>query len=144
LAAAQAYPSAFGPSNIIGDFAKQYTDPKGVQARAAVADIGSLKIHDRSGTAVTAMEFPRLKPFIPNMTDKPDVVKDKLDNFRKTYADIQAEIAGFAEQQGYRAPTVRQPDAAPAPAPAAPAGGSGLSPAEQAELDQLRGRFGKR
>jgi hypothetical protein len=129
LGAATAYPDAFGPSNVIGDFAKQYTDPKGVTARAAVSDIASLKIHDRSGAAVTAMEFPRLKPFIPNMTDKPEVVQDKLNNFKKTYADIQSEIAGFAEQQGYNAPTVNQPVAAPAspavaPAPAAAGGWS--------------------
>jgi hypothetical protein len=147
-AAVDAYPAAFGPSNVIGDFAKQYTDPKGVAARAAVSDIGSLKIHDRSGAAVTAMEFPRLKPFIPNMTDKPEVVKQKLDNFWVTYNDIQAEIAGFAEQQGYRAPVVKSSAGAgapPAAAPsAAPPAAGGLSPAEQAELDQLRSRFGKR
>jgi hypothetical protein len=118
IAATQAYPGAFGPSNMIGDFAKQYTDPKGVAARAAVADIGSLKIHDRSGAAVTAMEFPRLRPFIPNMTDKPEVVKTKLDNFKATYNDIQNEIASFASDQGYRAPAV--PDRPAAPAGAAP------------------------
>jgi hypothetical protein len=124
-AAVDAYPAAFGPSNVIGDFAKQYTDPKGVAARAAVSDIGSLKIHDRSGAAVTAMEFPRLKPFIPNMTDKPEVVKQKLDNFWATYNDIQAEIAGFAEQQGYRAPVVKPSAGGGAPPPVAPPAAGG-------------------
>jgi hypothetical protein len=53
-------------------------DPAGVSARAEIADIGSLKIHDRSGAAVTASESPRLMPFIPLTTDDTETALKKL------------------------------------------------------------------
>jgi hypothetical protein len=53
-------------------------DPQGVDARAEISDIGSLRIHDRSGAAVTLSEAPRLMPFIPLATDDAATVKKKL------------------------------------------------------------------
>ncbi len=98
------YPDAFGLQNVVGDAVMQRADPKGVTARAIVADIGSLKIHDRSGAAVTAAETPRLLPFIPNANDKPATIKKKLALFRKEYADIQNDIGSmYSTEQGYRA-----------------------------------------
>jgi hypothetical protein len=79
----------------------QKTDPEGVPMRARVADIGSLKIHDRSGAAVTASESPRLRPFIPTAYDGPQAIADKLKNFRKEYTMMQEEIENYADNQGY-------------------------------------------
>lgn len=58
-------------------------DPKGVEARAAISDIGSLLLHDRSGAAVTVSEAPRLKPFVPLGTDSYKTVKAKLRRLRE-------------------------------------------------------------
>jgi hypothetical protein len=102
------------------------TDPKGVAARAAIADIGSLKIHDRSGAAVTAAETPRLLPFIPQATDSPEVVTKKLKQFEHNYRALLEESEEFYRSSGYNLPIVQsrkaaQPAAgAPAAAPAAP------------------------
>lgn len=110
----EAYPDALGLVNVLGDTVRQRTDPKGVKARALVADIGSLKIHDRSGAAVTAAETPRLKPFVPSANDNPENVKEKLKLFRKEYEDMQADInATYTQENGYRAPVGR---GKPAPA----------------------------
>ena len=98
------YPDAFGLQNLRGDAISQRVDPKGVTARAIVADIGSLKIHDRSGAAVTAAETPRLLPFIPNVNDNAATIKKKLALFRKEYAAIQSDIDSmYSKDQGYRA-----------------------------------------
>lgn len=88
------------------DEVRQRTDPDGVMIRAKVGDIGSLKIHDRSGAAVTAAEFPRLKPFIPRASDDATAVATKLSNFLKEYRLIQQEIEDYAETQGYKSPRV--------------------------------------
>ena len=61
-----------------GDAIDQRMDPSGVDARAALSNIASLKMHDRSGAAVTAAEFPRLAPFIPSVQDTPAVALKKL------------------------------------------------------------------
>jgi hypothetical protein len=78
-------------------------DPAGVSARAEIADIGSLKIHDRSGAAVTASESPRLMPFIPLTTDDTETALKKLtrlkleiDTTNEAYKDI------YSKEQGYR------------------------------------------
>ena len=108
-----AYPEAFGVKNYLGDTVRQRTDPKGIKARALTADIGSLKIHDRSGAAVTASETPRLKPFIPSTTDDPAAIKQKLELFRDEYKAIQDDLVSmYSREQGYRA--------GGGPAPAAP------------------------
>lgn len=105
LAAVQAYPAALGAKNYLGDTVRQRTDPKGIEARALVADIGSLKIHDRSGAAVTAAEAPRLKPFIPTATDDDVTVVKKLRMFKEEYDSIKADInANYSREQGYRLP----------------------------------------
>ena len=78
-------------------------DPGGVSTRAFVADIGSLKVHDRSGAAVTASETPRLKPFIPSIYDSPEVAAEKLINFKAEYEDIQRGLTEtYSREQGYR------------------------------------------
>lgn len=74
----KAHPSAVGLLRGVPDDVNQRVDPEGVPARAALADIGSLIIHDRSGAAVTVSEYPRLKPFVPKVTDTYDTVVKKL------------------------------------------------------------------
>ncbi len=78
--------------SILNDF-----DPKGVDTRAAIADLGSMVIHDRSGAAVTASETPRLMPFIPTPFDSPEAAKKKIKRFMQEYNSI---IEDQAQQYG--------------------------------------------
>lgn len=96
-------PKAFGVKNYAPDAVVQRMDKKGVDPRAKVADIGSMIVHDRSGAAVTASEYPRLRPFIPQATDDPDVVITKLKNLKATLESMQEENASlFTEESGYK------------------------------------------
>lgn len=80
-------------------------DPTGVDARAAIADLGSLVIHDRSGAAVTAAEFPRLAPFIPTEKDDAPTVKKKLQRFVQVYREELAALeAAYNPDTGYKPP----------------------------------------
>ena len=88
-------------------------DPKGVSARAEIADIGSLKINDRSGAAVTASETPRLMPFIPLATDDKETVLKKLNRLKLEVAnetnamkDIYSKEQGFKENPILNKPSV--------------------------------------
>lgn len=103
VAALDSYPNAVGGTNaLIPDFVQQRADPKGVAARAIISDIGSLIIHDRSGAAVTAAEMPRLRPFIPNVSDTAATVKKKLANLKSAIAEMQGDIESvYSEDQGY-------------------------------------------
>lgn len=107
LGLVQQYPGAFGAQNYLGDTVQQRAHPQGVEARAVVADIGSLKIHDRSGAAVTVGEIARLKPFIPNATDTPQTIARKLQQFRAEYAQTLADMQeAYSPANGYRANSV--------------------------------------
>lgn len=88
----------------IGDQVLQRADPKGVNTRAAIADLGSMIIHDRSGAAVTAAEYPRLRPFIPKVTDDADTAKKKLQRFVTEYRHVQQESVDFFTESGYKVP----------------------------------------
>lgn len=125
-------PGAFGAQNYLGDTVQQRMNPQGVEARALVADIGSLKIHDRSGAAVTVGEIARLKPFVPNATDTPQVIAKKLAQFRQEYAQVLADMQeAYGSGNGYR-PNSLTGGARPAP--------QGLPAAESiaAELERRR------
>lgn len=75
----------------------------GVDARAAVADVGSLVIHDRSGAAVTVSEYPRLKPFIPLPTDDHETAIKKLNRMRQILSEETSAMQDFyTPDQGYR------------------------------------------
>lgn len=78
-------------------------DGSGVDTRAAIADLGSLVIHDRSGAAVTAAESPRLMPFIPLATDNAATVEKKLKRFMDVYQqETDALAQTYSKEQGYR------------------------------------------
>lgn len=98
-------PDATGFKGYAPDFALQRLDPQGIATRAAIGDLGSLVIHDRSGAAVTASEYPRLRPFIPLVTDDPATVKKKLNRFVTEYQNITGEAADFYRESGYKVPT---------------------------------------
>jgi hypothetical protein len=124
----------------VGNYALNEFDPQGVETRGKIADLGSVVIHDRSGAAVTAAEYPRLAPFIPSARDQPDVARKKLKSFVSVYKDIVEDQTNFFRESGYKVPTEVLKSVNSSPAAAA----SGLSPAEQKELADLRARLGKR
>lgn len=112
--------------------------PEGTEPRAAIADIGSLILHDRSGAAVTASESPRLMPFIPSTKDTKATALTKLRRLRQIQVDDAEALAGaYTPGQGFRAFSPGAKPATPAPA------GDALTPAEQKELEELRKRFKK-
>lgn len=96
--------AATGWKGYVPDAILQRTDPKGVSTRAAIGDLGSMVIHDRSGAAVTAAEFPRLRPFIPTVTDDPATVKKKLSRFVSEYKAVVDEAKDFYRGSGYKVP----------------------------------------
>jgi hypothetical protein len=109
IAELEANPDAVGWKGYAPDAVLNRADPAGTQARASLADIGSLKIHERSGAAVTASETPRLKPFIPSISDDYDTALTKLKRMRDVLTGT------YNRDQGFRDFT------APQPTPAAPA-----------------------
>jgi len=116
IEAVQANPGAFGLVNAIpGVERMRQGDTPGVDARAQVANIGSLKIHDRSGAAVSASEFPRLAPFIPSSSDNPTAIVQKLKQMKQI---AESELGLFAdtynEDAGYRPNSVLKRSAQPA------------------------------
>lgn len=118
-------PDATGFKGYLPNAILNRIDPEGTTARAGVADIGSLKIHDRSGAAVTAAESPRLMPFIPLATDDNATVLKKLKRFRDEVAREQASLSEiYSQDQGYRpnpiANRTAKPAANPTPAQAKP------------------------
>lgn len=101
----------------VSDDLNQRFNPDGIKLRAMIADIGSLKIHDRSGAAVTAAEQPRLMPFIPQVTDTPRAIREKLQHFKSVYGQMLAQDEAYYSDpsNGYR--PIGAP-AQPSPAPA--------------------------
>lgn len=91
----QADPNAVGFKGYLPNVVLNRVDPKGTDTRALISDIGSLKIHDRSGAAVTASEAPRLMPFIPLGTDNAETVAKKLGNFKREYELMQQETGNY-------------------------------------------------
>ena len=110
--------TATGIKGYAPDIALNRLDPKGTVTRAAIADIGSMIMHDRSGAAVTASESPRLKPFIPLITDSVDTAKKKLERLRQIQLDEAEALTGtYNPEQGFKlftAPLKGGKSAAPA------------------------------
>lgn len=97
-------PNATGWKGFLPTPVLQRVDPSGVATRAAIADLGSLVLHDRSGAAVTAAEMPRLAPFIPAATDDPATVRKKLAQFVRNYQDEVGQQIDFYKASGYNVP----------------------------------------
>ena len=135
-------PQSFGLSAGLQNMAPgllERTDPEGTAARAAVANLGSLVIHDRSGAAVTAAEFPRLRPFIPQVGDPPEVVKTKLAAFAREYEDLlKDQYSAFGPSSGYRALAPIEEILRPAGGRSGAAPGNGDMPLVQNPADAQR------
>ena len=112
--------TATGFKGFLPEAILQRTDKKGIETRAAIADLGGMIIHDRSGAAVTASEYPRLIPFIPMKTDDPSTVVKKLKNFVNEYKRINEEMTGFYSESGYKVPEEKLLNMPPGISPNAP------------------------
>lgn len=107
IAKLEANPNAVGWKTILPDAALNRlpinAGAGGVDARAGIADVGSLEIRDRSGANVTVGEFPRLRPFIPSALDNAETTLKKLKRMR---AIIEDETAGlqtaYGPESGFR------------------------------------------
>ncbi len=116
VGAATGDPEATGLKGMLPNQVLNRIDPEGVDTRAAIADLGSLVIHDRSGAAVTAAEYPRLAPFIPSATDDAKTVAKKLKLFVQNYKALVDDSAEFYKSSGYNVPALtRKQHAAVAP-----------------------------
>lgn len=98
VALLQKNPDAVGLKNFLPDWFMQRWDPEGVPTRAALTNIGSLVMHDRSGANVTVGEQPRLLPFIPQVTDTADAaikkmqgLKYQMEQLGLTWADVTSQ-----------------------------------------------------
>lgn len=67
IALVESNPDAFDWRTLFGTGVASRVDPKGIKARSAVSDIGSLQIHDRTGSAQTFHETQRMRPFVPDV-----------------------------------------------------------------------------
>jgi len=118
--------TAVGLKAYTPDIALNRLDPEGTVTRAAIADIGSMIMHDRSGAAVTVSESPRLKPFIPLTTDNAETALKKLERLRKIQLDDAEALTGtYNPEQGYKSfktPTKGGATKAVAPTIAPPSG----------------------
>jgi hypothetical protein len=95
--------NTFGLKNYLPGAVTQRIDKPGIDARSAVAAIGSKKYHDISGAAVTISEAPRMAPFIPSATDTKDKILQNLRNIRTQYEDTNSSLSSvYNEDQGYR------------------------------------------
>ena len=81
-----------GLLNAMGDEANQRRDPKGVSVRAMISNFTSLVRHDRSGVAVTYVETPYLKPFLPSVTDNDNTAIEKLNQLKKAFQNSNGEM----------------------------------------------------
>jgi hypothetical protein len=119
-------PNAVGLKGNLPQTILNKADPAGVEARALVTDVGSAKVHDRSGAAVAASEAPRLMPFIPQATDDSETVVKKLKQLKTQIEIEQSGILDFySPEQGYKPSLYHKKQDAPtesvAPAAAKPA-----------------------
>jgi hypothetical protein len=120
--------AATGVKGYLPNVLLNQVDPSGVDVRAAIADIGSMMIHTRSGAAVSASEFPRLQPFVPSVRDDAETAKKKLRLFVQNYKAIQDDQEQFYQDSGYNVPKLQPRNVAVTPnAPAAPPAGGGFT-----------------
>jgi len=109
LSALEGNPDAVGFKGFAPQAWLNRMDPKGVEARAAIADLGSMIVHDRSGAAVTAAEFPRLQPFIPDIRDDFETARKKLRRFVQVYKEYEQSWIGLMGESFGGEPTPKGP-----------------------------------
>lgn len=104
ISALQSRPKSIGPgTGMLGDTFTQFNDPEGTTTRAALGKIAGQIIHDVSGAAVTLSEEPRFKPYVPLVTDRPEVALQKLRQLRSLAQNTLSDFTDYySEDQGYR------------------------------------------
>lgn len=96
-------PGSLGMQNALPDSVNQRVDPKGVDARAALADVAGQKFHDLSGAAITASEAERLRPYIPSASDSSATALKKLQRLRQEYENtLKQQEGAYGKEQGYK------------------------------------------
>lgn len=73
---------AESPSRMITQNLNNNSTPEQITLRSQLADLGSMTITDRSGTAQTVHELKRLRPFIADAYDKPETAIAKLKSMK--------------------------------------------------------------
>jgi hypothetical protein len=124
------------------DVAQKYDLPKiglGASEGAAnfvrdIADLRSAIVNERTGAAVgERQEWDRLLQLIPDDYKSDKDFLPKIKSIRERYQKILANRQAGFKAAGYRAPSSSANKSA---------SNSGLTPEEQAELDQLEAEFG--
>jgi hypothetical protein len=110
LASLQAYPGAVGPIALQPDFLSQRTDPEGVRLRADIGDVQGHIFHDLAGSAQSAQESARLRPFVPTPTDSAEAIKTKLTRMLEVNREtmLQGYRAYGPEVGGRRIPVIEE------------------------------------
>lgn len=97
---------ATGWKGFVPDVILQRADPMGVDTRAALSNIGSLRAQERSGGAIPAHEWERIKGFIPTDTDDSRTARKKLrqflDEYRRALRATMSTFEGRKIPQGLR------------------------------------------
>lgn len=127
----KAHPDAVGLTRglpVIGSRLDQRVDKQGVGARASIANIGSLQIHDRTGASMTIHEEPRLAPFVPSISDTPEAIEIKLTKLAAGLRKLNLDLGAAPP------PQTMQPQQGKAPAGNVDLGASHVTPAERAAL----------
>lgn len=79
--------NATGWKGYLPDAILQRTDKEGNAFRALLSDVGSRTIHERTGAAMGAAEWARLKGFVPTETDSHEQIRNKIVRMRQALAD---------------------------------------------------------
>lgn len=85
-------PDAVGFKTLVPGIALNRADPEGTPIRASLANLSSMTIKDRAGTAQTAQEMKNIAPFIPRDGDDYDTVVTKLRGMQKQMRDMNSTI----------------------------------------------------
>lgn len=85
------------------DFILSRTDPEGAPTRAAIANLKSMIVHDRSGSAVSVGEMKILKPFLPSEGDDQKTIANKLTGLYQTLEnETKLYEQTYNSDQGYK------------------------------------------
>ena len=107
LAELKKHKGATGLVRAFPDAVNNRVDKKGVAGRASLANIKTLILHDRFGSAQTASEMKNARPMLPSETDDYDQIVDKLTRLRTFIESENAALAdGAAASPGPSAATL--------------------------------------
>lgn len=128
-------PDAVGFKEFIPGVLLNRADPEGVPVRASIANIGSMTIKDRAGTAQTAQEMKNIAPFIPRDGDNAETKIKKLRGMQKQMRDMNSTI------QKVTGAAKAAPDGAKSFATEAEAEAAGLAPGTKVIINGVPGTW---